>query len=145
MRELIIYVETSEVREGKLAALESAVKRLVAFVATNEPLLPAFEVYFDAMRRKMTVIHVHRDAASLDQHMRVLAPVLSEVAELAAPSTIDVYGKPSARALERLWRSAQTMGPGAVRVHALHAGTRLARATARRRAASARAHPVHPG
>jgi hypothetical protein len=47
MSEPILYVDTSEIREGKLEELKTAMNELVEFVETNEPGLIAYNVYLN--------------------------------------------------------------------------------------------------
>ena len=71
MSDAILYLDTSDVREGALEELTSAVERLVEFVKTNEPRLIAYNVYFTDDGTGMTVVSVHPDAASLEYHLEV--------------------------------------------------------------------------
>ena len=45
MSEPIVYVDTSEIRAGKLEELKSVMNELVKFVETSEPSLIAYNVY----------------------------------------------------------------------------------------------------
>jgi hypothetical protein len=54
MSEPILYVDTSEIREGKLEELKTAMKELVEFVETNEPRLIAYNVYLNDDGNQMT-------------------------------------------------------------------------------------------
>lgn len=42
----IIYIDRSEIREGKLEELKAAMKELVELVEVNEPQIIAYNVYF---------------------------------------------------------------------------------------------------
>jgi quinol monooxygenase YgiN len=77
--EPILYVDTSEIREGKLEELKTAMKELVEFVETNEPRLIAYNVYLNEDGNQMLVVHVHSDSASLEFHLRVAGPLVSRV------------------------------------------------------------------
>jgi hypothetical protein len=74
MAETIVYVDTSDVREGALDELKAGMKELVEFVEANEPQLIAYNVYFSDEGTRMTVLHVHPDAASLQLHLDVARP-----------------------------------------------------------------------
>ena len=65
----LVYVDTSEVRDGALEELRGAIDELVEFVEANEPQLIAYSVYLSDDGRQMTVVHVHTDSASLEYHM----------------------------------------------------------------------------
>ncbi len=120
--EPIIYVDHSEIREGKLEQLKTAMKELAEFVEANEPQLVAYNVYFTEDRNRMTVVHVHRDSPSLELHMKVAGPLFPKFADFVKLLTIDVYGKPSDGVLEQLRNKAQMLGTGTVVVHERHAG-----------------------
>ena len=62
--EPIIYIDHSEVREGKLDELKTAMKELVELVEANEPRIIAYNVYFTEDGTRMTVVHVHLLAES---------------------------------------------------------------------------------
>lgn len=128
MSELIIYVDQSEIRDGKFEELKQGMKELVAFIERNEPQILAYHVYFSEDRKRMTVIHVHAEAASLDFHMEVGSEEFPKFAEFIEMASIDIYGKPNDAVVERLREKAQTLGSGVVRIHEHYDGVdRLAR------------------
>ena len=118
----LVYVDTSEVREGALGQLREAIGTLAAFVEQNEPQLVSHGVYFSEDGRRMTVVHVHADAASLDHHMEVAGPRFAAFADLVRPSSIHIYGDPSEKALGQLRDKVRLLGSGDVVVHRPHAG-----------------------
>jgi quinol monooxygenase YgiN len=118
----LVYVDTSEVREGALEELKGAIEELVEFVDANEPQLIAYSVYFSDDGREMTVVQVHADSASLEHHMDVAGPVFRKLSYLLTLSSIHVYGELSDKALRQLHEKARLLGRGNVRVHRLHAG-----------------------
>jgi hypothetical protein len=119
---LLIYLDTSEVREGSLGELKQAIAELAAFVEENEPQLIAYEVYFSEDGKQMTVAHVHPDSASLDFHMEVAGPRFASFAGLLTLLSIHIYGEPSEEALEQMREKVRLLGSGEVVVHAPHAG-----------------------
>jgi hypothetical protein len=76
--EPIVYIDTSEIREGKLEELKTAMNEFVKFVETNEPRLIGYNVYLNADGTQMTIVHVHSDSTSLQFHMRVAGPLVSQ-------------------------------------------------------------------
>jgi hypothetical protein len=127
MSDAIVYVDTSDVREGALEELKAGMKGLADFVAANEPRLLAYNVYFSADGTTMTVVHVHPDSASLEYHLEVAGPVFRQLAELVTLSSIHIYGDPSEKALTQSYGKARLLGRGKVVVDPLHAGfTRFA-------------------
>jgi quinol monooxygenase YgiN len=122
MSDAIVYVDTSDVREGALDELKAAMKELVDFVEANEPRLIAYNVYFSDDGTRMTVVHVHPDSASLEYHMEVAGPAFRQFVELVTLSSIHIYGEPSEKLLKQSHEKARLLGRGAVVVDAPQAG-----------------------
>jgi hypothetical protein len=118
----LVYVDTSEVREGALEQLKDAIGALVDFIEENERQLISYNVFFSEDGRRMTVMHVHADPASLDHHMEVAAPRFARFADLVTLSSIHIYGEPSEKALGQLRDKVGLLGSGDVVVHRPHAG-----------------------
>ncbi|MGH2981298.1 MAG: hypothetical protein ACRDKV_04545 [Solirubrobacterales bacterium] len=122
MAEPLVYVDRSDVREGRLEELKGAIKELIEFIEANEPQLIAYKVYFSNDGSEMTVVHVHADSGSLDRHMDVAGSAFRRFADLVTLSSIRVYGEPSDKALRQLDEKARLLGSGDVIVHGPHAG-----------------------
>lgn len=118
----IVYVDTTEVREGALEELKEGMKELVDFVEANESRLLAYNVYFSDDGTRMTVVHVHPDSASLEYHMEVAGPFFRRFVDLVTLSSINVYGEPSKALRARLQEKADLLGRGTVGVDDPHAG-----------------------
>jgi hypothetical protein len=118
----LVYVDTSEVREGALGQLRDAIRALSGYVEQNEPQLVSYSVYFSEDGSRMTVVHVHADPASLDHHMEVAGPRFAAFADLVRLSSIHIYGDPSEKALGQLRDKVRLLGSGDVIVHRPHAG-----------------------
>ena len=118
----IVYVDTSEVRAGRLAELKAAMTDLADFVQAHEPQLLAYEVYFSDNGTRMTVLHINADRESLERHMDVAGPRFPPIGEFITMLAIDVYGDPGDALVARLRQKAELLGTGTVRVHELHAG-----------------------
>jgi hypothetical protein len=127
MSDLILYVDSSEVREGALDALKPAIRELVDFVEANEPRLIAYNVYLSEDGTTMTVVNVHPDSASLEYHMAVAGTLFPRFVELVTLSSIHIYGEPSEKVLQQSREKARLLGRGGVVVQPLLEGfTRLA-------------------
>jgi len=122
MSQPLVYVDTSDVREGALEELKGALQELAEFIEANEPQLLAYNVYISDDGSRMTVMHVHADSASLDYHMDVAGPRFGRFADLVTLSSIHIYGEPSEKARRQLHDKARLLGTGDVIVQALHAG-----------------------
>lgn len=120
--EHIIYVDHSEIRDGKLEELRTAIHELVEFVETREPQLQGYGFYINEAGTRITVVAIHPDAASLELHVEIGGPVFRKFAEFIKLRKIEVFGRPSDKALEQLRQKAAMLGEGAaVEVHDRHA------------------------
>jgi quinol monooxygenase YgiN len=122
MSDTIVVLDRSTVREGKLAELKRAMKELASFVDENEPRPFSYNVYFDHGETEMTVLQVHPDAASMEQHMRIAAREFPQFADLVDLRMMEVFGEPTESLLELLRRKAEMLGNATVVVHRRHAG-----------------------
>jgi hypothetical protein len=113
MSKAIVYVDTSEVREGALDELRGAIEELAAFVEANEPQLIAYNAYLSDDGTRLTVVHVHPDAASLEYHMEVAGPIFRKVVELVTLSSVHIYGEVSEKAVKQANEKARLLGRGA--------------------------------
>lgn len=122
MSEIIIYVDTSEILDGKIGDLEKAVAGLVKFVDEHESRPIAYSFYFNQEKTRMTLIQVHPDSASLELHMQIAASNFPQFTEYIKFLKIDVYGKPSESLLTLLKKKTQMLGSGVVELHELQSG-----------------------
>ena len=123
MSEPIIYIDRSNIREGKLEEVKAALPRLVEFVDAHEPQLLAYGMYLDPEGMSMTVTAIHPDTTSLELHLAVGGQEFRRFAGLIDLRSIEVFGRPSDAALEELQRKAAAPGEGGtVTVHERVAG-----------------------
>ncbi|MHB8841212.1 MAG: antibiotic biosynthesis monooxygenase [Candidatus Aquicultor sp.] len=122
MAESIVIIDSSEIHEGKLEELKTAMVELAEFAEANEPNTIAYNVYLNEDGTQVTVFQVHPDSASAEFHMKVAGPAFRKFAEFIKLLRIDIYGKPSQELLERLKQKAQMLGSETAVVHELHAG-----------------------
>ncbi|HKH22486.1 MAG TPA: antibiotic biosynthesis monooxygenase [Solirubrobacterales bacterium] len=113
----LVYVDTSEVREGAAESIRPAIEELVAFLEANEPDLLGYGVYLSDDGTRMTVVHVHTDSASLEHHLEVGGPAFRPFVDLITLRSIDLYGEPSETAVKQLLEKARMLGTGEVTVH----------------------------
>ena len=118
----LIYVDASDVRDAALGELKSAIGELASHVERTNPQLLAYNTFFSTNGDRMTVVHLHPDASSLDQFTALAGPRFERFTELLTLRSIDVYGEPTAAAPRRLEHKARRLGDGDVAVHAPHAG-----------------------
>lgn len=122
MSQPIVYVDTSEVRPGRLEELKAAMNDLAQFVQANEPQLLAYNVYFSDDGTRMSVLHINPNSASLERHMKIAGPKFPPIGEFIRLLAIDVYGRPDDGLVEGLRQKAKMLGSGTVRVLDFHAG-----------------------
>jgi hypothetical protein len=118
----IVYIDSSEILEGKLDEVKSAIDELVDFVDANEPQLISYDFFLNQDGTLATVVAIHPDSASMELHMVVGGPRFRKFTGLIRLLTIDVFGEISQSALERLHQKARMLGSGTVTVHKLYAG-----------------------
>jgi hypothetical protein len=118
----IVYIDTSTVRDGKLEEVKAAARRLTEFVNENMPRVASYGFSFDDDQRRMTVVALHPDSASLEFHMDVGRPEFEKFVGLIDLSRIDVYGPVSEPIIERLHAKARMLGSDVVGVHQYFAG-----------------------
>ena len=118
----IVFIDSSEIREGKLEELRLAVAEMAAFVEANEPDPISYQVYFSDEGRRMTVVQVHPDSASTERHMELAGPIFARFADLLTLRTVDVDGPASEKVVEQLRRKADLRGTATVELHDLQDG-----------------------
>ncbi|MFI8825346.1 hypothetical protein [Streptomyces sp. NPDC053431] len=122
MADPLYYVDHSDLLEGRLDEARSAMRDLAAFIEENEPRLIAYRFFVDEAQATMTLLAVHPDSASLESHLELGGPRFRAFAELIRMRSIDVYGRPSPAAVDRLRQKATMLGGGTVTVHSPQAG-----------------------
>ena len=118
----ILVIDTSEIKEGQLSELKAAMAELVAFVEQNEERPLLYTVYVDTVGKRVTVIQLHPDSASMELHMQVAASRFRHFADLLALRTMRIYGTPSAQLLDQLRAKVRLLGEATLEVHDFHAG-----------------------
>jgi hypothetical protein len=118
----IVYVDRSEIVEGRLDELATRIGELAELVEAQEPRIISYAAYLDEDRRGISVIHVHADAVSLATHFRVAGPAFRNFVDLVRLQSIDVYGDPTDDTVEQLREKARLLGGARVTVHPQEAG-----------------------
>lgn len=119
----VIYLDRSDVDEGRSEELKAGIRALVAFVEANQPQMATYGFYLDEGKNHMTVVSVHPDSASLERHIEMGGPEFRKLAPFLALREIEVFGRLSERAVELVREKAVTLGDqGVVRVHEQFAG-----------------------
>lgn len=114
--ELIVYIDHSAIRDGRLEELKEGIRRLVGVIEAREPRLIAYGFHLDEEAGRMTVTAVHPDSASLELHLEIGKEEFRKLGDMITLERIDVYGSISARAREMLEQKAAMLGGTAVTV-----------------------------
>jgi hypothetical protein len=122
MGDFIAYLDTSEVRAGRLEELKAAMAELTTFVEQNEPRIISYCVCFSEDGSIMSVLHFHPDVASLEFHLKVAGPKFPPIAPLIKLRTIEIFGRPTEELVAELRAKAKLLGTGSVIIRDVHAG-----------------------
>jgi hypothetical protein len=119
----VIYIDRSDVQEGRWDELKAGIRNLVAFVDRHQPQMVAYGFYLDEDSHQMTVVSVHPDSASLERHMDIGGPEFKKLGSFIDLQEIEVFGRLSERAVGLVQQKAAALGDGgAVTGHELFAG-----------------------
>lgn len=108
--ELIVYIDHSDIHEGRLEDLQEGIRRLVEFIEAREPQLIAYGFHLDVEAGRMTVTAVHPDSASLELHLQVGREEFRKLGEMITLTQIEVYGAISDRVREMLEQKVEMLG-----------------------------------
>jgi hypothetical protein len=108
--ELIVYIDHSDIHEGRLEDLKVGIHRLVEFIEAREPQLITYGFHLDEAARLMTVTAVHPDSASLELHMEVGREEFRKLGEMITLRRVEVYGTISDAARAMLEQKVQMLG-----------------------------------
>jgi hypothetical protein len=95
--DLIVYLDRSDIREGRLEELRTGIRRLVEVIESLEPQLVVYRIHIDDDAGQMTVVAVHPDSESLELHMEVGRAQFRSLADLVTLRHIEVCTAASAR------------------------------------------------
>lgn len=118
----LIYLDRSDIREGRGDDLEAAFQMLATFVEDHEPWLISYAVAISADRRSTAVLSVHRDQASLRRHLEVIRAQLAPFTDLLRLRSIEVFGEIDDELLRLLQAKADLLGADSVSVQPMMAG-----------------------
>jgi hypothetical protein len=107
---------------SRLDELKEGVRRVVAFIESEEPQLVAYGFYIDEERGRMTVTAVHPDSASLELHMEIGREAFRSLGDMISLTGIEVYGSISDHVRTMLGQKMRMLGAGDVVVTDRFAG-----------------------
>ena len=120
--ELIIYLDHSDIHEGRLEDLKEGIRQLVTLIEAREPQLIACGFHLDEEAGSMTVTAVHPDSASLELHLEIGKEAFRKLGDMITLRQIQVFGHISEKAREMLQQKAKMLEGSGVGVTERYAG-----------------------
>ncbi len=94
MSEPFVVITTHRVRPGQLEEFKALSRQYMEFVAANEPRTGARFASLDTAETEASLVQIHPDSASADQHMQVAGELIGQGLALTETVGIEVYGEP---------------------------------------------------
>jgi hypothetical protein len=89
-----IFITTHKINPGKLGEFKELSSEYERFVCVNEPDLLAFYAYLDEDSTEASLVHIHRDAASADHHMKIAADKIAQGLAVTTTIRAEANGSP---------------------------------------------------
>jgi hypothetical protein len=89
-----ICITSHRVDPERRPELEQLSREYTEFLYANEPDLLAHYSYFDESRSELSLVQVHRDAASAERHMQLAGQLIRRGVALTPTVRFQVYGEP---------------------------------------------------
>jgi hypothetical protein len=115
----VVLIGTFRIPTDRVDEWRVAVRGMADFVHANVPRIIAFDMFVNDDETEGTVIQVHPDSTSLEQHLDAAAERIAQGTQMVQVVRIDLYGAPSERVVERLRDEAAGAWPVTVRPHYL--------------------------
>jgi hypothetical protein len=100
-----VFVTTHRIKPGGREQFAALHREYVRFVEEHEPRLLGHFTYLTQDGTEVSLLQLHPDAASADQHLEVVAPRLAVVGDIVENTAIEVYGDPGPRVRAALDRN----------------------------------------
>jgi hypothetical protein len=120
--DLIVYIDQSDIREGRMEDLKDGIRQLVDVIRSREPQLIAYGFHLDEDAGRMTVTAVHPDSASLEVHLEIGREEFRKLSDMITLRRIEVYGSISEKVRQMLEHKAAMLGTASVNVRERFAG-----------------------
>jgi hypothetical protein len=118
-RERVVLIGTFRIPRDRVDEWKVAVRGMADFVHANVPRIIAFDMFVNDDKTEGTVVQVHPDSASLEQHLDAAAERIAQGTQMVEVVRIDLVGAPSQRVVQRLLDEAAGRWPVTVRPHYL--------------------------
>jgi hypothetical protein len=103
MAEPFVFIITLRIKPSQRDEFKALTREYMKFIEENEPRAWAHFGYLDATESEASLVAVHPDSASADQHLQVAGEKIGQGLALTDTVGIQVYGEPGPivrRALE---------------------------------------------
>ncbi len=98
----VTFVGSFSIPEGAFNEWTTAITDMIDFVTANSPRLVSFNAYVDEDHTEGTVVYVHPDSESLEQHLELAASRIGKGVQMVRTIRIELYGDPSDAVVDRL-------------------------------------------
>jgi len=110
MSEPVVFTSHFRVKEGKLDELKRLAGEVERSLWEDKPRTVAWLVYLAEDGTKVTFVHCFPDAHSMDLHFEGSDERTAAVYEFVEPDGFEIYGRPSAQAMETMQQAAAGSG-----------------------------------
>ena len=110
MAEPIAFISHFRVKPGKLKEVRRLFGSFATQLAVDKPRTTGYLAYVDEAGKRLTILHLFPDAEAMDLHFEGADARSAAAYELFEPSGWEIYGAPSAAALETMQRDAAAAG-----------------------------------
>jgi hypothetical protein len=113
MSEPIVMISHHRIREGKLDEFRKSYRQATKMLEAEKPETVGFLHYLDEDEGEVTSVHVLPDAEAMERHLEGVGGAGgrgSRAFQFLEPGRVEIYGKPSDKAMEFMKKSAAEYG-----------------------------------
>jgi hypothetical protein len=110
MPEPIMFISHFQIKDGAYVGFERLSLETTRDLESGKPRTLAFLTYLDDGRSRVSFVHVFADAQSMDAHFEGARERSSASSRFLVPAGWEIYGTPSAEALDTLREAASAGG-----------------------------------
>lgn len=100
MDEKLTFIGTFRIPD--LDAWLPKIAHMTDFVASSVPRVESFHAYANADGTEGTVVYIHPDADSFDQHLAAAAELIEEGTQMVEVVRVELLGSPNPATVERM-------------------------------------------
>lgn len=110
MSEPVVFISHFRIREGKADGVTELQRDVTAQLEAEKPRTLGFLAYLSEDGTQISFVHVFADADSMDAHFQGSDDRARAAYEFVEPKGWEIYGRPSAGALEAMRTAATSAG-----------------------------------